>query len=36
MEQGIVPDLAVEVLAEVAAEVASRTELDLDCGSGDP
>ena len=51
MEQGVVPDFAMEVLVEVAAEVTAeiaveiaaevlvevvgRTELDLDCGSGD-
>ena len=35
MEQGIVPNLTTEVLAEVAIEIANRTKLNLNCGSGD-
>ena len=42
MEQGVIPDLAAEVLAEVAVEVAAEvaaeiaggTELNLNCSSG--
>ena len=28
MEQGVVPDLAAEVLVDVAADVAGKTELE--------
>ena len=28
--------VAAEALAEIAAEIAGGTDLDLDCGSGDP
>ena len=27
---------AIEAAAEVATEIVGRTELDLDCGSGNP
>ena len=29
-------EAAAEAAAKVAAEIVGRTELDLDCGSGDP
>ena len=32
----VVVKAATEIAAEVLVEVASGTELDLDCGSGDP
>ena len=32
----IAAEVAAEVVAEAAAEIVGRTELDLDCGSGDP
>ena len=31
----VVAEVVAEIAAEVAAEVVGRTELDLDCGSGD-
>ena len=32
----VVAEVAAEIAAEVAAEVVGRTELEPDCGSGDP
>ena len=32
----VVVEAAAEIAAEVLVEVAGGTELDLDCGSGDP
>ena len=32
----VVAEVVAEIAAEVAAEVVGRTELEPDCGSGDP
>ena len=32
----VAAEIATEVTAKVLAEATSRTELDLNCGSGDP
>ena len=32
----VIAEVIAEIAAEVAAEVVGRTELEPDCGSGDP
>ena len=32
----VVAEIAAEVAAEILAEAVGRTELEPDCGSGDP
>ena len=32
----VAADIAADIAAEVTTEVIGRTELNLDCGSGDP
>ena len=36
MSAKVAAEVAVEVTADVLVEVVGRTELEPDCGSGDP